>query len=406
MAITASHLTHGHNGGASTTGVTASISPGANRLILIAVGVYGSASTPATISATGNGITYTQVAASSAFDDGFGPKRVYLLRGMSASPSSGAITITATGLTAFPYVGWVVTEVDGVDTGGTNGSAAVVQSATNTINGATSITATLAAFASANNGAFGTCYTYGGTAFSPGTGWTELFDGSADDEPQTQWRADNDTTCDWTFGASEDAGAIAIELAASTGGTQSYSYSATGGLSLSGAATALRARALAAAGGLTLAGAAAQVRKVTRAAAGGLTLAGAAAFAKGATVVPAGGITLAGAAALNRLRVAVPAGGIELSGEAGYSTSGSQQFSYSATGGLSLSGSAPQARVSVPAVAGGLQLGGAATVTAHEQQRVVVAGGGITLRGAAGVTTFTLGGAGGGDTPLRRRRRR
>lgn len=157
------------------------------------------------------------------------------------------------------------------------------------------------------------------------------------------------------------------------------------------------------AGGLTLGGSAAVIRKVVTAAAGGITLAGAAAFAKGKTVTPVGGITLAGAASQNRVRVPAPSGGLNISGAATVSTSGSQQYSYSASGGISLGGSAAQSRVSARAATGGLQLGGAATVTSHESTRVVTPSGGLSLRGSAAVTTNTIGG-GGGNLPIGRRR--
>lgn len=290
MAISATHLTAGNNGGGSITGITASVSPGANRLVLIAVGVYGSTTTPATISATGNGITYAQVAASSAFDDGFGPKRIYLLRGMSASPSAGAITITTTGLASFPYVGWVVTEVAGVDTGGTNGSAAVVQSGNNTVNGGTSVTVTLSAFSSVNNGAYCCAYNYGGSSYAPDTGWSELFDGASNDEPSTQWIATNDTTAVWTFGAPDDAGSIAIEIAAAGGGGDVT-------LPLTGSAATYSAGSLATSRTVALSGSAGTYSAGTIAPARSIALTGSSAAYAAGTLTPSISIALTGEAA-------------------------------------------------------------------------------------------------------------
>lgn len=118
----------------------------------------------------------------------------------------------------------------------------------------------------------------------------------------------------------------------------------------------------------------------------------------------AGGLQLAGAASQIRVRVPAPAGGLQLGGAATVTTSGTQQFSYTAQGGLTLAGAAAQTRVAARAALGGLQLGGAASAASHEQQRVVTPSGGLVLGGAASVSTFDAG-AKAGDMPIRRRRR-
>ena len=215
MAISPTHLTAKSDSDGNTTIVTASISPGANRLILVSVAIYDDSGSTTVSSVVGNGITYTQVAVTAAIDDGAGPYTLYLYRGMAASPSAGAITATVSANAL--QLDIAVTEFDGVDTGGTNGSAAVVQSATNTVNGGTELIVTLAAFGDAGNGAFGCTISYNGRARTAGTGWTEL---SEVTQIQEQWRADNDTTCNWTWTTSDDAAGIAIEIkaAAAAGG--------------------------------------------------------------------------------------------------------------------------------------------------------------------------------------------
>lgn len=235
MAIAASHLTAGAEDPYVSPAATASVSPGSGNLVLVAIGLFKSSGSPTNpASVVGNGITYALVAASGDFNDGFGPKRTLLYRGLSASPSAGAITITGG---TFDLVSWAVSEVSGVDdSGGSNGSAAVVQSAVNQ-NGssATSLTITLGAFGSVDNGAFACGYSYNGNPLTPEAGWTELFDGSASDEPETMWRATNDTTPSWTF-SSDRIGGVAIEIKASGGGGGRTLFYRSGieGLSTSG----------------------------------------------------------------------------------------------------------------------------------------------------------------------------
>lgn len=232
MAVSGAHLTNGNNG-SGASGNTASISPGANRLITVAVNVYRGSGALTTPTVTGNGITYTLVDSTTDFASGSDTLAIYLFRGMSASPTTGAISISSANA---EFLAWNVDHFDGVDTSGTNGSGAIVQSAKNTGN-STTPNVTLAAFGSANNGAYGAVCTYNSNLHTPGSGWTELGDGA--DDPQTQWRANNDTTCDWTHPATTDWGAIAIEIkAAGGGGGISGALSQTlGTLTLSSAGT-------------------------------------------------------------------------------------------------------------------------------------------------------------------------
>lgn len=246
---------------------------------------------------------------------------------------------------------------------------------------------------------------YDVVTYTPGSGWTEgldqasyaeyrllvsgaLINGDAVSTLSMAWVAAAFSIVEVPLRATSTPFIFPTPLAAAVfrvGGTQSFSYTAAGGLTLAGAAAVLRAR--------------------VAAAAGGLVLAGAAAFAKGKVVAAAGGVQLGGSAVQIRVRVPAPSGGLQLGGAAGYATSGAQSFSYAAQGGLSLGGSAAQLRVAARTALGGLQLGGAAAAASHEQQRVVTPSGGLSIGGAASVSTFDSG-AKFGDTPLNRRRRR
>jgi hypothetical protein len=216
-SISATHLTIGDNASGGPDGTTASISPTANALILVTVGRYatGAVSTPNSV--TGNGITYELVASSPEWDESVPPnedrKKLFLYRGMSASPSAGAITIEGDG-GGGEWTTWTITEITGVDTSGSNGSGAVVQSNSNAQAG-TSLSISLNAFGSASNGTFATAYSWAGNQVTPEAGWSELTDGNTVDRPQTMWRANNDTTPSWTF-SSDAVGGIAVEIRAAS----------------------------------------------------------------------------------------------------------------------------------------------------------------------------------------------
>ena len=212
MPITQASLTSGSSGVDASLFTTASITPTANRLVIV---VVLSHRTPAGVAPTlsGNGLTYVQIA-TQTFSTG-NAHRITMFRAMGSAPTAGAITIEF-GEETQNACAWSVFEFDGVDTTGTNGSGAVVQSATNSISFDTVLTVTLAAFASANNGA---CSGFGfstADTVTPDTGWTEIHEVSEAGvfTNETQWRADNDTTASATGTNSQDIGGIAIEIKA------------------------------------------------------------------------------------------------------------------------------------------------------------------------------------------------
>lgn len=218
-------LTLGSNAAPALTFNTASIAPGNNRLVLLAVAVSWVASqgTPPaqTITFNGTGLTFEPIRASGVeyWQDGATANEwgaLYLYRALGAAVTAGTITIAAP--VDMDDAAWSVVEVDHVDTSGTNGSGAIVQSAESTGAGVNTLLATLAAFSSPNN------ITYGAFGHSdigavprthtPGAGFTELHDtGVAYSGIGTQWRPDNDTTVDTTLSATASGvGGIAIEI--------------------------------------------------------------------------------------------------------------------------------------------------------------------------------------------------
>jgi hypothetical protein len=118
MAITIEGTTTGSLGdaGGDTTTLT-SWTPQSNELILLAVGQYDESIAP---TASGNGITFDVIL---DLDNAQNNGGMVLMRGMSASPTTGSITVTHTGNSAPTMC--IATRISGVDTGGTNGSAAI-----------------------------------------------------------------------------------------------------------------------------------------------------------------------------------------------------------------------------------------------------------------------------------------
>lgn len=224
MAITATVLTSGAGNGFGTQSYnTASITPGSNKLILLAVSISTFAVSAGALSATGNGLTY--VAIDSQLYSGT-TNRIALFRAMGASPSSGAITISIGGATNNSCQ-WAVIELDGVDTSGTNGSGAIVQGVFNSTTGGApnSLTITLAALSDAVNNAVVSVFGVSGdTLQTPAASYTELSDndsltGSEANSLETQWKLPGTTTPS-ASGQPDfaDIGGIAVEIKAGGGG--------------------------------------------------------------------------------------------------------------------------------------------------------------------------------------------
>ncbi|MEK9137182.1 MAG: hypothetical protein AAB393_08670, partial [Bacteroidota bacterium] len=138
--VSATNLTSGGSANAAQSSYsTASITPSANKLILLAVAYYTDGAGATISSVTGNGLTWVQVASTSFISNYY---KLYLFRAMGSSPSTGAVTINFS-VSDIYTVAAAVNEFGTVETSGTNGSGAIVQSATYTSDGTTSLTVTL-----------------------------------------------------------------------------------------------------------------------------------------------------------------------------------------------------------------------------------------------------------------------
>lgn len=208
-AVACTALTSGVAGG-GVTGTTASISPTANRPIIVALVTALPAGPAAPTSVIGNGITYTQVATLPYHTSN--ARRITLLRGLSATPSAGTIVFNFGAVSQTSY-NWAVLECSGADTSGTNGSGAIVQNATATATAATSVTATLGALAAATSVNVACSGISINGAQGPDFDFAELTDtatGTGTNGLECEW-AVNQQPATPTF-ASANAGIIAVEV--------------------------------------------------------------------------------------------------------------------------------------------------------------------------------------------------
>jgi hypothetical protein len=219
VAIGATLLTSSGSNGA-TPYTTASISPAANALIEVdVVTLTFGGSTPPTVTLSGNGLTYVEVA-TIVFATGEAT-RLTRFRAMGASPSSGAITITPSGASSIGCI-WSVKEFTGVDTSGTDGSGAYVQTTSNQTTGGdpSTLTLTLSALSDATNNAVSAAFgADNAELISPDTGYSELSDTTVTDlAMETQWKLPGSTTVTATHSMFISQGGIASELKAASAG--------------------------------------------------------------------------------------------------------------------------------------------------------------------------------------------
>lgn len=163
----------------SAAHVTGSFTPEANALILALVSCNNSASfaSPIPVSLTGNGLTWVLVNSVNGNASGKNLQGCAMYRAMGSSPSAGTLTVNMP--TAGNAVTVQVLQITGADTSGTNGSGAIVQSAT-TGGSPGAATMNLSAISSLRNmviaASSNVTNPWGGT---PESGWTESLDSGA-----------------------------------------------------------------------------------------------------------------------------------------------------------------------------------------------------------------------------------
>jgi len=203
-------LTSGGDADVDSSSVTASISPQPDALILLVVASRNSNSgaTAGTITAAGNSIAYTEMETDAYYTTAH--HRCEVMRGLDVAPTTGTIAITFSEDKADAE--WQVIECRNLDSSGTEGDGAVVQSAGASASGSGTKTVTLSAFADATNATFGAiCCRTSGCDLDPGSGFTQIAETSfATPTILSQWRADNDTSV--TFTANADNGTDSVSL--------------------------------------------------------------------------------------------------------------------------------------------------------------------------------------------------
>lgn len=214
MSVTANLLLADGSASDLTVYTTASISPAANKLILcfVMAADFGFANAIHVDSVSGAGLTWVEIQDLNFDTIALERRCMAVYRALGPSPSPGALTITLD--SQGTACRWIIVEFDGVDTGGTNGSAAIVQNATNRADSGTSIIGTLAAFGDVGNATVG-CFGSGSvsTTLTEGSGFTKV--GEVDlgtIKAMLTFRADNDTTVDMSQSVDGDMGVIALEL--------------------------------------------------------------------------------------------------------------------------------------------------------------------------------------------------
>ena len=200
------------------TSYTTTATAGANSKLYIITVENSKGTTPdlPTLTHSG-GLTCVQILSSPQTN-----RRITVFRALKTSGvSAGTFTADAAGVT---QTSWsvIVDEFDGIDTSGTDGSGAIVQSAANNGSGTTA-SATLSAFADAtNNAAFLATLVNNNTAVTEEAGgvWAELGEaphGSPTRTIETEWRLGEDTSPSSTF-LSSAWDCIALEIKVAAGG--------------------------------------------------------------------------------------------------------------------------------------------------------------------------------------------
>lgn len=218
MPISFTAMTSGS--GVATSLTTASKTPTANTLQLLAVWNQDATpdEDPVNPTVTGCDLTWVSVATQEMcpYAALTTCARVTIFRALGAAPATGALTISFGGVSSYGTYSWV--EVPGTKITGANGADAIVQSAGNFLAASgTSLTATLGAFANPLNGIFamfGNTFPSGGSA-TVGSGFTLVHTltraGYGDGLSQT--KVGQDTTVDSSIASSSYMGGLAVEIA-------------------------------------------------------------------------------------------------------------------------------------------------------------------------------------------------
>ena len=216
--ITQTLLTSGNNAANQKVYTTASIAPAPNALVTVAV-LMRRSSGVISPTVSGGGMSAWQPVANADFDTQGAPtKRLIVFRALSATPGSGPITLSFA--SSVSNVQWIVSQWAGVETGGTNGSGAIVQTGMTRSDGATGLAVSLAPFASSNDVTFGLVgVAKNGPTVTPGAGLAEIAEVSSGETSalEAEWGT-NQQAPGASWGSLMKAAMLALEIKAGSGG--------------------------------------------------------------------------------------------------------------------------------------------------------------------------------------------
>ncbi|MGE5759879.1 MAG: Ig-like domain-containing protein, partial [Gemmatimonadota bacterium] len=142
-------------------------------------------------------------------------KRLTIYRAMSSAPGSGPITVTFS--KAQSNCQWIVSQWDGVATGGVNGAGAIGQVGSNAGDAVNGLAVALAAFANSGNVAYGAfAVNRNALAITPGSGFAEIAEVPSGENTaadlQAQWATNlNAIAANWS---ALNGGALGVEIQA------------------------------------------------------------------------------------------------------------------------------------------------------------------------------------------------
>ena len=210
-AIVCSSLTSGSSTTDATSYETASITPTSNALVLLAFTSRTATADIVVGTASGNSLTWDLVDNIPVSGNN---RTVVVRRAMGVSPTTGTITISFGAQTQTSAI-WSVVECTGVDTSGSNGSGAIVQSIDQDSGAmATSFTNTMADFGSTANAGYTAAMHIANEATTPGSSWSEIHDVAIAENAygfQTQYKI-NDKVGTASWATSSFFQDIAIEI--------------------------------------------------------------------------------------------------------------------------------------------------------------------------------------------------
>lgn len=203
------------SGANATSYATGSYAPAANRLLIACVvNVNNLGTDPATPTASGNGLTWSELVTYLPDSTGTKIRMTIFVALTGSSPSEGAFTADFGAETQLGG-NLIVDEVDEADISGT-ALQAIVQSVTGTVNGTgTGENISLAPLADPDNVSYGFFNIQVAEAMTPGAGYTITVQGTnagPNSSSAAEYQSPGSTTVDISWTTSAAKGGIAIEI--------------------------------------------------------------------------------------------------------------------------------------------------------------------------------------------------